>query len=77
MEENLSTTSNPKKKKQTSERSLVGGFGNYCGVHGCESAFYGKNRENTNISLFTLHKKHLRKKWLNVLKHFCRKGGED
>ena len=45
MEESLSTTSWKRPKK-----SLVGGFGNYCCVHGCKSAFYDKNREKTNIS---------------------------
>ena len=44
----------------------------------CKSAFYDKNREKTNISLFTIPKSEdLRKKWLNVLKHVRRKGSID
>ena len=50
MEESSSTTS------RTSEKNLVGGFGNYCRVPGYTSAFYDKNREKTNISLFTVPK---------------------
>ena len=73
MEESSSTTSRKHPKK-----NLVGGFGNYCCVPGCKSAFYDKNREKTDISLFTITKReHLRKKWLSVLKHVCRKGGTD
>ena len=73
MEERSSTTSSkcPKKK-------LAGGFGNYCFVPGWKSPFYDKNREKTNISLFTIPKSEdLRKKWLNILKHVRRKGGAD
>ena len=40
---------------------------------GCKSVFYDKNREKTNISLFTI----IRKKWLNVLNHVRRKGDAD
>ena len=70
MEECSSTTSRKRPKK-----NLVGGFCSYCCVPG---AFYDKYREKTNISLFTIPKsKDLRKKWLNVLKHVCRKGGTD
>ena len=37
---------------------------------GSKSAFYDKNREKPNISLFTISKRaDLRKKWLNVLKY--------
>ena len=73
MEESSSITSRKRPKK-----NLVGGFGNYCCVPGCKSAFYDKNREKTNISLFTIPKREdLRKKWLNVLKHVRRKGGAD
>ena len=43
--------------KKTSENNLVSGFGNYCRVPGCKSAFSDKNRENTNISLFTIPKR--------------------
>ena len=43
--------------KKTSENNLVSGFGNYCRVPGCKSAFSYKNRENTNISLFTIPKR--------------------
>ena len=45
---------------------------------GCKSAFYNKNREKTNIDLFSIPKREdLRKKWLNVLKHVRRKRGAD
>ena len=47
MEETSSTTSRKRPKKK-----LVGGFCNYCCVPGCKSAFYGKNREKTNIYLY-------------------------
>ena len=73
MEESSSTTSRKCPKKY-----LVGGFCSYCCVPGCKSAFYDKNREKTNISLFTIPKREdVRKKWLNVLKHVRRKGGAD
>ena len=73
MEESSSTTS-----RKCPRKNLVGGFGNYCYVPGSKKAFYNKNREKTNISLFTIPKsKDLRKKWLNVLKHVCRKEGAD
>ena len=73
MEESLSTASRKRPKKK-----LVGGFCNECCVPDCKSAFYDKNREKTNISLFTIPKSEdLRKKWLNVLKHVRRKGGID
>ena len=50
----------------------------YCCVPGCKFVFYDKNREKTNISLFSIPKREdLRKKWLNVLKHARRKGGKD
>ena len=63
MKERSSTTSKRSK-------NLVIGFGNYCCVTGCKSAFYDKNSENTNISLFTVFKtQDLRNKWLDVLKH--------
>ena len=69
MEESSSTTSRKRPKK-----NLVGGFGNYCCVPGCKSAFYDKNRENANISLLAISKiEDLRKKWLNVRS----KGGAD
>ena len=73
MEESSSTTS-----RKCPKKNLFGGFGNYCCVPGCKSAFYDKSRENTNISLFTIPKREdLRKKWLNVLNHIRRKGGGD
>ena len=73
MEESSSTTLSKCPKK-----NLAGGFGNYCFVPVCKSPFYDKNREKTNISLFTIPKsKDLRKKWLNVLKHVRRKEGAD
>ena len=73
MEESSSTTSRKRPKK-----NLVGRLGNYCCVPGCETAFYDKNREKTNISLLTIPKREdLRKKWLNVLKYVRRKGGTD
>ena len=58
MEESSWTTSRkcPKKK-------LIGGFGNYCWVPSCKSAFYEKNREKTNISILKIPKRDdLRKK---------------
>ena len=70
--------SSSKTSRKRPKKNLVGGFGNYCCVPGCKSAFYDKNREKTNISLFTIPKREdLRKKWLNVLKHVRRKGGAD
>ena len=73
MEESSSTTSRKRPKK-----NLVGGFGNYCCVPGCKSAFYDKNGEKTNISLLAIPKREdLRKKWVNVSKHVRRKGGAD
>ena len=71
MKESSSTTSKRSK-------NLVIGFGNYCSVTGCKSAFYDKNSENTNISLFTVFKtEDLRNKWLDVLKHVPWKEGAD
>ena len=49
MEESTRTASTKRPKK-----NLVGGFGNYCCVPGCKSAFYEKNRETTNISFLYL-----------------------
>ena len=73
MEESSSTTS-----RKCPKKNLVGGFGNYCCVPDCKSAFYDKNREKTNISLLTIPKREdLRKKWLKVLKYVRRKGGAD
>ena len=40
--------------KKTSEKNLIGGFGNYCCVPGCKSAICDKNRDKTNISLPTI-----------------------
>ena len=67
------------KLQENVRKKIYGGrFGNYCCVPGCKSAFCGKNREKTNISLFTIPKREdLRKKWLDVLKHVRRKGGAD
>ena len=73
MEESSSKTLRKRPKKY-----LVGGFGNYCCVPDCKSAFYDKNREKTNTFLFTIPKREVqRKKWFNVLKHVRRKGGAD
>ena len=45
---------------------------------GSKSVFYHKNREKTNISLFTIPKREdLKKKWPLVLKHVRRKKGAD
>ena len=52
MEESLSTTARKRHKK-----SFVGWFGNCCCVRGCKSTFYDKNREKTNIALFTIPKR--------------------
>ena len=51
MEKSLSTTSRKRPKKK-----LGGGFGNYCCVRGFKSALYDKNRDKTNIPLFTMFK---------------------
>ena len=59
MEESSSTTSRKRPKK-----NLVGGFGNYCCVLGCKSAFYDKNREKTNISLLKELRNYKRKLFL-------------
>ena len=60
------------------KKNLTGGFGNYCCVPGCASAFYDNNREKTGITLFCVPKREpLRKKWLNVLKNIRRKGTSD
>ena len=50
-------------QRQRPKKNLVGLFGKYCCVAGCISAFYDKNREKINISLFSIPKmEDLRKK---------------
>ena len=42
---------------------------------GCKNAFSDKNREKTNMSLFSVpERENLRTEWLNVLKDVHRKG---
>ena len=52
MEENSS-----KLQEDISKKNLVARFGNYCCAPGCKSVFYNKDREKTNISLFTIPKR--------------------
>ena len=61
-----------------SQKKLFGRLGNYCCVHGCKSAFYNKNRDKTNIPLFSVpERESLRREWLNVVKYVHRKGSAD
>ena len=54
------------------------GFGDYCSIPGCQSAFYDANRVKTGIAIFKLPKDPaLRKKWLQVIKRYRRTGGTD
>ena len=64
--------------KKSPEKNYRGGFGDYCYIPGCKSAFYDANRVKTGIALFKLPKdRALRKKWLQVIKRYRRTGGAD
>lgn len=61
--------------KENVRKKLVGRLCNYCCVLGCKNAFSDKNREKTNMSLFSVpERENLRTEWLNVLKDVHRKG---
>ena len=60
------------------QKNYSGGFGDYCCIPGCQSAFYDANRVKTGIALFKLPKDPpLRKKWLQVTERYWRTGGAD
>ena len=51
--------------KKRPQKNSRGGFGDYCCILGCKSAFYVTNRVKTGFVLFKLPKDPaLRKKWL-------------
>ena len=57
------------------------GFGNYCCIPGCKSAFYDSARQKTGISFFKIpsssNDRKKRKKWVNILSNFRRSGSGD
>ena len=64
--------------KKRPQKNYRGGFGDYCCIPACQSAFYDANRVKTGIALFKLPKDPaLRKKWLQVIKRYRRTGGAD
>ena len=64
--------------RKRSQKNYRGGFGNYCCIAGCQSAFYDANRVKTGTALFKLPKDPaLRKKWLQVIKRYRRTRGAD
>ena len=64
--------------KKCPQKNHRGGYGDYCCIPGCQSAFYDANRVKTGIALFKLPKDPaLRKKWLQVIKSYRRTGGAD
>ena len=64
--------------KKRPKKNLKGGFGNYCCVPLCKSAFYNSERQPTAISLFQVPaKKTVRDQWLKILNKYRRKGGVD
>ena len=57
-----------------------GGRGMYCCVPQCGNSSYDRNKDKTNIGLFTIpSEKHPenRKRWVSILTSFRRKGGQD
>ena len=64
--------------KKRHQKNYRGGFGDYCCISRCQSAFYDANRVKTDTALFKLPKDPvLRKKWLQVIKRYRRTGGAD
>ena len=64
--------------KQRPSKNYSGGYGDYCCIPGCKSAFYDSNREKTGIALFKLPKEtNLQKKRLKEIGKYRRKGGTD
>ena len=62
--------------KKRPQKYYEDGFGDYCYIPGCQSAFYDANRVKTGILLFKLPKDSaLRKEWLQVIKRYRRTGG--
>ena len=60
------------------KKNLSGGFGEYCCVPGCKSAYFDSNREKTGISLFKIPSKDRdRRNWIRILKNIRRKGSFD
>ena len=59
-------------------KNSSGGFGNYCCIPNCKSAFYNSRREKTGITLFQLPSKdNERKKWIKIISNFRRSGPRD
>ena len=64
--------------KKRPQKNYRGGFGDYCCIQGCQSAFYDANSVKTGTALFKLPKDlALRKKCLQVIKRYRRTGGVD
>ena len=64
-------------KKRTQKNSRDG-FGDYCCIPGCQSAFYDANTVKSGILLFKLPKDPaLRKTWFQVIKRYKCTGGAD
>ena len=64
--------------KKRPQKNYRGGFGDYCCIKGCQSAFYNANRVKTGIAFFKLLKDPaLRKKCLQAIKRYRRTGGAD
>ena len=62
--------------KKRSQKNYRGGFGDYCCIPRCQSAFYGANRVKTGIVLFKFPKDPgLRKEWLQIIKRYRRPEG--
>ena len=53
------------------KKNLSGGFGEYCSVPGCKSAYFDSNREKTGISLFKIPSKDPdRRNWIRM-RSYC------
>ena len=64
--------------KKRPQKNCRGGFGVYCCISGCQSAFYDTNRVKTGIVLFKLSKDPvLCNKQLQVIKRYRRAGRAD
>ena len=72
--------SNCSSKKQP-EKKCSAGFGDYCCIPECKSAFYTKRdgkRVKTGISLFKFPKDNTEKRrWINIISMYRRKGAGD
>ena len=59
-------------------KNQSGGYGGYCCIPCCKSAFYDSNRQKTGISLFQVPSKDpQRKQWIKIISNFRRTGGAD